>query len=80
MTDIQPGTLQAVEVRVARLPGPKLAPDDFTRRLLALRTSIGIDARLHESETGVESEEGLEGAEDELMTDLVAILEARFQI
>jgi hypothetical protein len=80
MMHIQPGTTQTVEVRVTRLPAPKLAPEDFARRLLALCTSLGIVALLNETGTAVEFAEGLEDSEIELTDDLVAILQARFEV
>jgi hypothetical protein len=80
MTDPQHQTRQLVEVRVPRIPGPKLAPEDFARRLLDLCEGVGISASLDEAGTGVDLGEGLVGSEADLADDLVAILQARFQV
>ncbi|MGM0928835.1 MAG: hypothetical protein ACQEXN_03885 [Actinomycetota bacterium] len=77
MTHVQQTT---EPVRITRLSGPKLEPEDFARRLLAICTSLGIDARPATGGAGVEFVAGLEGPEDELTEDLVAILQARFHI
>jgi hypothetical protein len=74
--------VQTVEVRVTRAPGPRLAPEDFARRYLALCTALGVEATLTENARGVAYGEGLEegGPEDLLTQGLVALLEARFDI
>lgn len=80
MTETQQEACQIVEVRVPRIPGPKLAHEDFARRLLALFDGVGISASLDAAGTGVDLGEGLDGSEAELTDDLVAILQARFQV
>ena len=79
MTDNQPEMpLTTVEVRIPRLPGPKIMPEDFASRMLALCTSLGINVRPATGGAGVEFIDGLEGAESDLSEDLAAILQARF--
>ena len=83
MTNAQSEASQTVTVRVARVPGPRLAPEDFARRYLALCSALGIDATLSDGGRGVAyGGEGLEegGPEDELTQGLAALLEARFDI